>query len=137
MDIQGKNAIVTGAGSGIGRAAAVMLAARGAAKVVIVDVNAANLETVAGEVRAAGAQAIAKTADLTKVDEVIRVFGEAERETGGLNIVHNNAGIMSGAEIFPDTIISKMVATIQLNLIAVMVGTRVAVEHMRARGAPG
>jgi len=89
-------------------------------------------------VRGAGAaQVVPLAADLTKVDEVIRAFSEAERETGGLDIVHNNAGIMSGPPDFPDMPISKMVAAIQLNLIAMMVGTHLAVGYLRRRGARG
>jgi len=137
MDIKGKNAIVTGASNGIGRASALMLAKRGAAKVVISDIDQAGLESLAGEIKSAGAQPIVKRADVSKVDEVLRLFEEADRETGGLDIVFNNAGIMTGLPDFPDTVMGKMVAVIQINLIAMMVGTRISIEQMRKRGAPG
>jgi 3-oxoacyl-[acyl-carrier protein] reductase len=137
MDIGGKNAIVTGAAHGIGEATALMLAERGAAKVVIADIDAEGLEVVASAVKAAGAEVIVKTADISKPEEVIRLFEEAEAETGGLDIVHNNAGIMTGEPDFPDTIMEKMIAVIQINLLGMMVGTRQAVEQMRARSAPG
>lgn len=137
MNIKGKNAIVTGASAGIGRATAQMLAERGAATVVIADIDRAGLETLAAEIRAAGAQAIVKVADLSKVDEAIRLYEEADRESGGLDIIHNNAGIMTGLPDFPDTVMSKMVAVIQINLIAMMIGTRLGVEQMRRRKAPG
>jgi len=137
MNIEGKSVLVTGASSGIGRATALMLARKGAANVVIVDRNAAGLEDVGAAIRGAGANAILKAADLTQVGEVTRVFEEADDETGGLDIVHNNAGIMSGPPEFPDMPIPNMVAVIQLNLIAMMVGTHVAVGRMRRRGAAG
>lgn len=137
MDIKGKNALVTGASAGIGRATARMLAERGAATVVIADIDRAGLETLAAEIGAAGARAIIKTADLSKVDEAIRLYEEAERDSGGLDIIHNNAGIMTGLPDFPDTVMSKMVAVIQINLIAMMIGTRLGVEQMRRRKAPG
>jgi len=137
MNIKGKNAIVTGASAGIGRATALMLAARGAATVVIADIDRAGLETLAAEIRAAGAQAIVKVADLSKTDEAIRLYEEADRESGGLDIIHNNAGIMTGLPDFPDTVMSRMVAVIQINLIAMMIGTRLGVEQMRRRKAPG
>ena len=137
MDIKGKNAIVTGASAGIGRATARMLAERGAATIVIADVDRAGLETLAAEIRAAGARAIIKVADLSKVDEAIQLYEEADRESGGLDILHNNAGIMTGLPDFPDTVMSKMVAVIQINLIAMMIGTRLGIEQLRRRGAPG
>jgi NAD(P)-dependent dehydrogenase (short-subunit alcohol dehydrogenase family) len=137
MDVKGKNAIVTGASAGIGRAVAVMLARHGARTVVVVDIDARGLASVSEEIRAAGSTPIAKAADLSKPDEVIRVFEEADRETGGLDIVHNNAGIMTGSPDFPDTVMGKMIAVIQINLIAMMVGTRIAIDQMRRRGAPG
>ena len=137
MEIKGKNTLVTGAGQGIGEACAMMLAANGAAKVVLADVNEANLNQVAEAVRATGAEAIIKVCDVSKPENVIRLFEEAEADTGGLDIVHNNAGIMTGEPDFPDTVMEKMIAVININLIAMMVGTRKAIEQMRARNAPG
>lgn len=137
MQITAKNAIVTGASAGIGRATALMLARQGAAKVVVADIERTGLESVSREITAAGAEVIPIVADLSRTDEVIRLFEEADRATGGLQIVHNNAGIMTGLPDFPDTVLTKMVAVIQINLIAMMVGTRLAVEQMRRRGKPG
>jgi 3-oxoacyl-[acyl-carrier protein] reductase len=137
MDIKGKNAIVTGASAGIGRATALMLAQRGAAKVVIVDIDGAGLETLAAEIRAAGAQPIAKVADLSRTEDTIRLYEEAEHDSGGLDILHNNAGIMTGLPDFPDTVMSKMVAVIQINLIAMMIGTRLGIAFLRRRNARG
>jgi len=137
MDIKGKNALVTGAGAGIGEASALLLAENGAAKVVIVDIDEGNLNKVAEAISAAGSEAIVKVCDVSKSDNVVKLFEEAEAETGGLDIVHNNAGIMGGEPFFPDTVMEKMVAVIQINLIAMMVGTRKAIELMRARSAAG
>lgn len=137
MDIKGKKVLVTGAGAGIGRAVAIMFADRGADTVVVVDINPANLASTAEAVRAAGGKAITMTADLSKPEEVIAMFEAADRATGGLDIVHNNAGIMTGEPDFPDTVMEKMIAVIQINLIAMMVGTRITIEQMRRRGAPG
>jgi NAD(P)-dependent dehydrogenase (short-subunit alcohol dehydrogenase family) len=137
MDVTGKNVLVTGASSGIGRAVALMLAREGAAKIVLVDIEQGGSASLSAEVAAAGAAPIGKLADLSRPDEVVRVFDEADRQTGGLDIVHNNAGIMTGLPDFPDTAMDKMIAVIQINLIAMMVGTRVAVEQMRRRKAAG
>ena len=137
MEISGRNVLVTGAARGIGAATATMLAEQGAARIVVADIDAAALEETASAIRAAGAEAILKSVDLSHPTEVIALFDEAEVETGGLDIVHNNAGIMAGEPIFPDTIIENMIAVIQINLLAMMIGTRKAVELMRKRGAPG
>jgi len=137
MDIRGKNTLVTGAGQGIGEASAMMLAKNGAGKVVIVDINEPNLDRVAGAIEACGAKAIVKVCDVSETDNVIQLFNAAEAETGGLDIVHNNAGIMTGEPDFPDTIMEKMIAVIQVNLLAMMVGTRQAIELMRTRSAAG
>jgi len=137
MDIRGKNAIVTGASAGIGRATAIMLATRGAATIVLADIDPAGLERVSRDVAQAGAKVITKVVDVSRYQNVVKLFEEADAETGGLDIVHNNAGIMTGLPDFPDTVMSKMVAVIEINLIAMMVGTRMAVEQMRRRGKPG
>ena len=137
MDIEGKSTLITGAAHGIGAATALLLAERGAANVAIADIDSAALGSVASAIETAGAQAIVKTADMRNPDEVIRLFEEVDAETGGLDIVHNNAGIMTGPPDFPDTVMEKMIAVIQINLIAMMVGTRKAVELMRGRNAPG
>ena len=137
MDIQGAKALVTGAGAGIGAATASMLAEQGAEVVVLADINAAALAEVAARVEAAGTRAISRVVDLSSPASVVSLLAEADAETGGLDIVHNNAGIMTGAPDFPDTALEKMVAVIQVNLIAMMVGTRQAVELMRSRNTGG
>ena len=137
MKIKGKNALVTGAGQGIGEASALMLAENGADKVVISDINKANLDRVAGAVQALGAEPIVKVCDVRDTDNVIQLLKAADIYAGGLDIVHNNAGIMTGAPDFPDTLMEKMIAVIEINLLAMMVGTRQAVELMRVRSSAG
>jgi 3-oxoacyl-[acyl-carrier protein] reductase len=137
MEIKGKKALVTGASNGIGKACALMLAEQGVADLVIIDVEADKLDAVAAAARKTGANVIVKTADLTDPATVIRVYEEADTETGGLDIVHNNAGIMTGEPDFPDTAMDKMIAVIQLNLLAMMVGSKVAIDRMRADGRQG
>ena len=137
VNIQGKKVLITGAGQGIGKATALMLAEKGASKIVIVDIDQANLDVVAREIRVQGSEAITRLVDVSQTDSVIQLFEDAESETGGLDIVHNNAGIMTGAPDFPDTVVEKMIAVIQINLTAMMVGTRKAIELMRARAEPG
>ena len=95
MRLDGKVALITGAGSGMGRLASELFAREGAA-VVATDVNAEGLrETVEG-VTAAGGKAIALEGDVRRADDVRRWVGEGVRAFGKLDVLYNNAGI------FPD-----------------------------------
>jgi NAD(P)-dependent dehydrogenase (short-subunit alcohol dehydrogenase family) len=90
--LSGKVALVTGAGSGIGRAAAGRFCAEGA-RVVIVDANERAAHAAAGEL---GSAAVPFRADVTKAAEVQAMIGFAEQQLGALHVLFNNAGI------FPD-----------------------------------
>jgi rhamnulose-1-phosphate aldolase/alcohol dehydrogenase len=84
-------ALVTGAGSGIGRAIAHRLAAEGAC-VVVADLNADNAATVAAEIGTTDT-AIAVTADVTDEEQIVAAFASATLAFGGIDIVVNNAGL--------------------------------------------
>jgi 3-oxoacyl-[acyl-carrier protein] reductase len=90
-ELEGKNAIVTGASRGIGRAIALGLAARGASVAVGYAANRERAEQVVGEVAASGGKAVAIGADLAQPSEVARLFDKAERALGPLDIVFANA----------------------------------------------
>jgi len=90
--LEGKVAVITGAGSGVGRAASVIFARHGA-KVVAADVNAAAVEETAAMVAAAGGTAIARTCDVSKADQVDALVAAAVDEFGRLDVMYNNAGI--------------------------------------------
>ena len=91
--LEGKRAVVTGGGSGIGRGTAIKLAEEGAS-VAVLDVNIEAAQRVAGEIAEAGGKAIALRANVASEAEVERAIGEAESRFGGLDTLVANAGIM-------------------------------------------
>jgi NAD(P)-dependent dehydrogenase (short-subunit alcohol dehydrogenase family) len=101
--LAGKRAIVTGAGRGIGRCEALLLAQQGA-KVVVSDIGVDRDESstatkVAGEIRAAGGDAIASTHSVATLDGARRTVEAAVQFLGGLDILVNNAGLRAGNPI--------------------------------------
>jgi NAD(P)-dependent dehydrogenase (short-subunit alcohol dehydrogenase family) len=90
MRFEGKAALVTGAGSGIGRATAKGFAQRGGV-VAVADINGDNANRVAAEITAVGSKAIAIVADVTKAADVEMMISRTTREFGRLDFLHNNA----------------------------------------------
>ena len=91
MQLENKVAIVTGAGSGIGRAIALGLAREGAA-VAVSDIDSARAALVAGEIEAAGGRAIGVACDVSLTAAVDAMVELVVEELGGLDILANNAG---------------------------------------------
>ncbi len=92
MTLEGKRAVVTGGGQGIGRAIALRLASLGAA-VAVVDLNLDGAKTVAAEIEAEGGTARSYALDVANADQVGEVFGAIGEDLGGIDILVNNAGI--------------------------------------------
>ncbi|HUA70848.1 MAG TPA: SDR family oxidoreductase [Solirubrobacteraceae bacterium] len=92
MRLENKVAIVTGAGQGIGEAAAIKMAEEGA-KVVVSDINEQTGNAVADRIREAGGEAVFVAADVSDVDDVKALMGSTREAFGRLDVLHNNAGV--------------------------------------------
>ncbi len=90
--VEGKIAFITGSGSGIGRATALVLA-KGGADVVVCDVNMTGAEEAAQEMRNLGRRALALRVDVTSLNEVEQAVAQTKSELGAIDILLSNAGI--------------------------------------------
>lgn len=131
MRLKDQVALITGAGSGIGRESALLFAAEGAA-VVAVDINEAAAQAVAAEI---GAQAIAVKADVSRAQDCERMVAAAEQTFGKLTVLFNNAGI-SHAEDDDATSTSEEVwdLTFAINVKGVFLGCKYGIPALRRAG---
>jgi NAD(P)-dependent dehydrogenase (short-subunit alcohol dehydrogenase family) len=100
--LDGKVALITGAGSGIGRAAAELFAAEGAG-VAVVDLNAEAADETVGKIQAEGGRAVALAANVARAAEVESALARAVAEFGRLDVVYNNAGVNSSGSVVDAT----------------------------------
>src|SRR5690606_33328284 len=131
--LENKVALVTGAGSGIGRAIAVLYASEGA-KVVVSDINAEAGAEVVAEIKAQGGEAIFVKADTSKAEDNRQLVEQAVKQFGGLQLAVNNAGIggpLASAGEYPIDGWDKVIA---INLSGVFYGLRYQIPAMLASG---
>jgi 3-oxoacyl-[acyl-carrier protein] reductase len=126
-------AIITGASRGIGAAVAERLAKDGFSVVVNYAGNEAEASVVADKIKAAGGRAITVKADVSRPDDVSHMFDIAENEFDGVDVLVNNAGIMSLATI-ATTDDAMFDRTISVNLKGTFNGLREAARRLRNGG---
>jgi NAD(P)-dependent dehydrogenase (short-subunit alcohol dehydrogenase family) len=133
MELAGKVVVITGAGSGIGRAAAVRLAREGA-NIVVADWNEDGAKETVKLVEAAGGKAAAIKIDVTKSSEITAMLDFAGTKYGGFDILYNNAGVGTGQPPFPESPEANWRRTVEIDLMAVIEGTRQAIPRLQKRG---
>lgn len=131
--LAGSSVVVTGAGSGIGRASALKFAREGA-RVVVADLNADGARETVEKIAAEGGTAVAVAGDLSDPAVVDQVVSTAVDTFGGLDVLVNNAGIMDRMTAAADVTDSEWERVIQVNLTAPFQLTRAALPHMLAKG---
>lgn len=132
MKLEGKLALVTGGGRGIGRAIAHALAREGAG-IVINDINKETAEAVAEEVRSFGREALAVPADVTSKAQVNAMVKQTVDRFGKIDVLVNNAGY-SAIKSFIESDEEDWDHLIRLNLIAVMRCCKAVLSEMIPRG---
>lgn len=135
---EGRVAMVTGGGDGVGRATASRMAIEGA-HVIVVDIEEEAATTVADAIKDVGGRATARVADVASEEEVESVIEWCRRDLGRLDILHNNAAAL-GSDVFGrdlsvhDLDIEVWERTIAVNATGVLIGCKHAVPLMRDTG---
>lgn len=132
MTLEGKTALVTGAGRGIGRAIALALSREGA-RVAVADIDGETAHAVEGEIAARGGRALALRVDLTRRGEVERMVDSAVAEFGHVDILVNNAG-WDQPQPFLESEETSWERIIALNFRAVLYTCKAVLPSMVARG---
>lgn len=132
MRLEGKTALITGAGAGIGRATAQLFAREGA-QVAVADINLATAQETVALITEAGGEAIAISADVADAAAVEQMFTTTVARFGKLNVIFNNAGIVKQGRV-EDSSVADWDAQIATTLTSVFLGCKYGIPHLRAQG---
>jgi len=131
--LEGKVALITGAGSGVGRATANLFARNGSA-VVLVDLLPDRVNQVAAEIKVSGGKATGMAMDLSVKTEVDRMVDEALKSSGRVDVLCNNAGIMDGVRPVADTTDDVWEKVMNVSLNAPFWASRRVIPSMLKQG---
>ena len=133
LSLEGRVAVVTGAGRGVGAATARMLA-RAGAQVALLDRDAAGVTHTAEQIALGGGEALSFTNDITDAFAVERTFDRVVDEWGRLDVLVNNAGVLKEASL-EELTDEDFQETLDVNLRGAMVCARAAAAHMIKQGS--
>jgi len=133
--LEGRTALVTGGGTGLGASIAAALSAAGAG-VVVCSRKVEACEAVAERLRRDGREALALRCDVTDADEVDAAVARAVAEFGRVDILVNNSGVAWGAPA-EDTPIDKFEEQLRVNVLGTFTVSRAVGRHMISRASPG
>ncbi|MGN1343121.1 MAG: SDR family NAD(P)-dependent oxidoreductase, partial [Traorella sp.] len=131
LTFTGKNAIVTGGGSGLGRETALLLAKNGI-NVLIADLKEERCQKVADEVSALGVKSIAFPIDVTKYDQVEAMYKKVDEEWGRVDYVVNSAGVCLTDDLTNQSL-KDIDASVDINIKGVLYSCREAMGRMRSQ----
>ncbi|TVV77183.1 SDR family oxidoreductase [Sphingomonas solaris] len=136
--LRDKICIVTGAGSGIGRASARLFAAEGAT-VIAADIRSETAETVAHEIEATGGRALAMTVDVGEEDQLARMIGDTVAAFGRIDVLFNNALFVDFDMAARDADFlafdpAIFHANLRVNVLGAVLAAKLALPHMLERG---
>jgi len=132
MKLSGKVAIVTGAGSGIGRASAILFADEGAS-VVVADIDAQRGEQTVAEIAASGNQAVLARVDVAREVDVRRMVEDTVTRWGKIDILFNNAGVVL-VKPLEEMTENEWDRVMAINVKAAFLAVKHVVPHMRRNG---
>jgi len=132
MKLEGRVAVVTGGGRGLGRAIALRFAGEGAA-IALAGTGREHLEATARDIVAAGGRSIAIVADVANEPDVVRMVGTAVGAFGRLDILVNNAGIAGPTAAVAETGCEDWERTLAVNLTGAFLCAKHAIPHLVAR----
>ncbi|MBO0949321.1 SDR family oxidoreductase [Fibrella forsythiae] len=133
MELAGKVALITGGGSGIGKAAAVMMAKAGA-KIVAISRTQDEVDETIREVEKAGSEGLALTADIAKADDMKRVYDDLDKRFGRLDIIFANAGINGMWAPIDELTPEEWQKTIDINLTGTYMTVHFGVPLLKRQG---
>ena len=130
--LDGKVAIVTGATSGMGRDSAKLFAAEGA-KVVVCGRNEERAKAVVDDIKAAGGEAIYVIVDMANLDEVPKIFDATMEEYGTVDVLFNNAGVLSMSPLM-DVTLDEWTKVFNVNVTSALILTQLVAKVMKEKG---
>jgi 3-oxoacyl-[acyl-carrier protein] reductase len=133
MKLEGLVAVITGAGSGIGRASALAFAEEGAC-VVAADINSAGAEETSRQVQVGGNDADSVAVDVTRAEQVEAMVQRAVDRFGRIDVLFNNAGLPQAFTPFENSTDELFDRIVDVNLRGVFYGCRAAIPRMKAQG---